>query len=197
MSQDTEEYKGYVIRIRPDDMFDNPRTAWDNLATIVCVNHPRYKLGDVQTNDVASYLQSENIAVCLPVYMYDHNNIALSTKNTYPFNDMWDAGCVGAIFVSREIVKKEYGWIKITAERKAKLIQYLQSEIEVYSNYLNGNVYGFILENEQGEELESCWGFYGYDECLTEAKSQIDYYVIERQKAQDWLDKRVLEYASA
>jgi hypothetical protein len=192
---ETEEYKDYTIKIMPDNDPMNPRTDFDNLATIVCVNHRRYNLGDVQTSEISEYLQEQNIAVCLPVYMYEHGNIALSTGNQYPFNDLWDSGCIGAIFVTRETVLKEYGWKKITPERKAKLVQYLKNEVGCYSDYLSGNVYGYEITDENGEELDSCWGFYGYDDCLTEAKSQVNYYASEVQKEDELLDNRIKEYA--
>ena len=33
--------------------------------------------------------------------------------------------------------------------------------IKSWNDYLSGNVYGFIIEDEKGEQLGSCWGFYG------------------------------------
>ena len=39
----------------------------------------------------------------------------------------------------------------------------MQAEVEDYSNYINGSVYGYVLEDNDGEELDSCWGFYGFD----------------------------------
>jgi hypothetical protein len=38
--------------------------------------------------------------------------------------------------------------------------------VSVYDDYLTGNVYGFIVEERNGddwEEVDSCWGFYGDD----------------------------------
>ena len=31
----------------------------------------------------------------------------------------------------------------------------------MYNQLLSGDVYGFITKNIQGDELDSCWGFYG------------------------------------
>ena len=42
----------------------------------------------------------------------------------------------------------------------------MESEVEVYDQYLRGEVYGYTLyEQEEDEwvEQESCWGFYGDD----------------------------------
>lgn len=50
---------------------------------------------------------------------------------------------------------------------KVKLVteyakQMLKNEVKVYDQYLTGDVYGYILE-EDGEVIDSCWGFYGSD----------------------------------
>ena len=51
------------------------------------------------------------------------------------------------------------------------------SEIETYSPYLNGDVHGYIISNESGDEVDSCFGIYGYDNAEQEAESQIAYLV--------------------
>lgn len=42
---------------------------------------------------------------------------------------------------------------------------------EEWNTYLSGDVYGFVVEDSEGEELHSCWGFYGLDYCIEEARS--------------------------
>jgi hypothetical protein len=43
--------------------------------------------------------------------------------------------------------------------------------IEVYAQWANGDVWGFIVEDSDGEELDSCWGFYGTEAAIEEGKS--------------------------
>lgn len=46
--------------------------------------------------------------------------------------------------------------------------------LETYTNYCNGNVYGYVIENEDGEHVDSCWGYYD-DNSLKEAvKEAVD-----------------------
>jgi len=95
--------------------------------------------------------------VVLPVYMYDHSGIALSTG---PFGCMWDSGQIGWIVCDNDTIKSEFGGDRDKAEKA------LCSEIEVYSEYVGGNVYGYIVEERDGddwEEVDSCYGFYGWD----------------------------------
>jgi hypothetical protein len=93
----------------------------------------------------------------LPVYMYDHSGIAL---NTTGFACGWDSGFVGWIFCERTAVDEEFG-----GDTK-KAMACLSAEVEIYSHYVSGDVWGYVLEEENGIEWEcvdSCWGFYGSD----------------------------------
>ena len=92
--------------------------------------------------------------------MYDHGGITISTS---PFSCPWDSGKIGVIFVSRKKVREEYSWKVITNKRKNQIIQYLKSEITTYDQYIRGDVYGYRVIDSDGEELDSCWGFFGED----------------------------------
>ena len=50
----------------------------------------------------------------------------------------------------------------------------MESEVKQYSQYLEGDVYGFAIEDPDGNDMDSCWGFYGHAYCLQEAKSIAD-----------------------
>jgi hypothetical protein len=73
----------------------------------------------------------------------------------------FDSGQIGFIFVSKEKARKEYG--KLTKAALVKVEKYLAGEVEVYDQYLSGDVYWFKKVDENGEVLDSCGGFYGYD----------------------------------
>jgi hypothetical protein len=46
--------------------------------------------------------------------------------------------------------------------------------VKTYSQFLSGEVYGYIVEMGD-ENVDSCWGFYGLDDTISEAKSVADY----------------------
>jgi hypothetical protein len=50
---------------------------------------------------------------------------------------------------------------EITEVLSNKAEEILISEVETYDQYLRGNVYGFILETNDGKHIDSCYGFYG------------------------------------
>jgi len=166
---------GRVIQLIQDEDAMNPRTEWDNLGTMVCF-HKRYTLGDEKHgyNDddysgwdelKAAIIRAENVAVILPIYMYDHSGITIRTT---PFSCRWDSGQIGFIFISKAKVRKEYSKKRISKQLRDKITTYLIGEVETYDQYLTGDTYGFktyanaeAFEAEQEED--SCWGFFGHN----------------------------------
>ena len=167
--------KDKVLKIFIDESPENPRTAWDNLGTMVCF-HKRYDLGDNHNYSSSDYdswdemesaiIKQEDVAVILPLYLYDHSGI---TMNTTGFSCGWDSGQVGFIFVSRETLRKEYSVKRISNKIVEKATKLLIGEVETYDQYICGDVYGFKVFKvetcdkgcEHEEEIDSCWGFFG------------------------------------
>lgn len=111
----------------------------------------------------------DDLFIALPLYLYDHGGITMSTG---AFGCPWDSGQVGFIYISREKAAME--WPTDTEERA---VACLKSEVEHYDEYLTGNVHGYTVERgtlgkttfaDGTEELtirwdddDSCWGYYG------------------------------------
>lgn len=150
----------HVIEIIQDENPESPRD-WDNLGTMACF-HRRYKLGDTHSldiEDVTAIAKSDQY-LSLPLYLYDHSGI---TMNTCGFSCPWDSGQVGIIFVSKDRIRKEYGWKNITGARAQKIYTYLNNEVKIYDMFLTGQVYGFVVKDNKDNVIDSCWGFYGDD----------------------------------
>ena len=102
----------------------------------------------------------------LPLYLYDHSGITISAG---PFSCLWDSGQVGWIFAPRKAVLEGWGGKRMTKSLLKKVEKCLQGEVEVYDQYLRGEVYGFKTVKytrcdkgcEHEEVLDSCWGFLG------------------------------------
>lgn len=103
----------------------------------------------------------------LEAYIHSGVRLALSMEGNFP-DRAWDVSQLGLVFVSKK------AWPTKEKARKAAL-----SLIETWNDYLSGNVYGFRVENDAGENLESIWGFSGdYDAeggALSEARSVVDH----------------------
>ena len=150
-----------VLKVKFDYDAESPR-KWDNLGKMVCW-HRRYNLGDDHDFKTPSDFQreiNERNAIILPLYLYDHSGI---TMNTTGFSCPWDSGQVGYIYALKEDVKREYGVKRISKKLKEMVERQLVAEVEVYDQFIQGNTFGFVLEDEDGNEIDSCWGFIGDD----------------------------------
>lgn len=193
MSESLEviEYKGLSIKIYPDISPDSPRD-WDNLGIMLCA-HRRYNLGDKDTLiNLSNYSSWDEIekaveeeygkSIILPLYLYDHSGITISTK---PFSCPWDSGRVGLIFAPYSKIRSEYSCKRISAKIRDKAMKVLEGEVATYDQYVRGEVYGYVVESNNrsiqsiidDDVAGSCWGFYGMDYCISEAKSVADYVV--------------------
>jgi hypothetical protein len=165
----------HKVRVFYDNDPESPR-EWDNLGTMVCF-HPRYDLGDKHSYDKRSELkndimENENVHTILPLYLYDHSGITISTS---PFSCQWDTTQVGFIFISKEKVKSE-------GIDETKVEEYLKNEVKTYDQYLRGEVYGYEIIKvttcnlgcEHEEFIESSYGYYDENECM---ENGVDYLV--------------------
>ena len=212
--KDKEDNK-YILTVEQDENAENPRD-WDNVCTMVCF-HRRYNLGDKHNYDDSDEFFDDILHdVCEMKYedfqelsteekyrlayesnkiyikelnLYDHSGLTISTSSGHPYNDRWDASCVGWIYVSKE--KTMAQWDEIPEENWREIAAYyVNKEVKVYDQYLRGDVYGYkltekviyqekcphcgkvIREYENEEEVESYQGFYG--DCIEE-NGIIDY----------------------
>lgn len=173
---ETIDYKGFTIEIHLEEQSESPR-KWDNLGAMICF-HKRYNLGDEHNLEVEDLLEEvESAAVALPLYLYDHSGISMSTNRNYPFNCPWDSGQVGYIYVTKEDVLKEYNWQRLTKKRIKQIEDYLRGEVEIYDQYIRGEVYGYVVEDKDEEHVDSCWGYYDKEYMVQQAKDNIDYQI--------------------
>ena len=152
---------------------ESPR-EWDNLGHIVAF-HRRYTFpqeGEEKYSnpeEFDAWMKAHKAIVVLPIYMLDHSSIAMQTT---PFGGLYghfDSGQIGYIYATYAQIRKEMRVKKITPEVIEKVKEILRSEIETYSQYVDGNVWGYILGtitkcnhgDEHFDETDSCWGFFG------------------------------------
>ena len=78
-----------------------------------------------------------------------HSGVAYNTSG---FSCRWDSGHIGFIYVAKNQLREDYGWTRITSKRRKKVEGWLAGEIKVFSQWANGNVYGFQLYYHDVEE---------------------------------------------
>jgi hypothetical protein len=197
-------HAGVRVKIVQDQDAMNPRKEYDNnVGRMVCW-HRRYDLGDEHSYDINDFRTREDalkhlaedhgpIAVLLPLFLYDHSGITISTSS---FSCPWDSGQVGFIFCTRAKAIETWGKKRLTKKVIEQVTKCLISEVETYDQYLTGDVYGFVIEtlvrdddgetieDADGEELDSCWGFFGLEYAIAEGKQAAEYAGTKRAAAE-------------
>jgi hypothetical protein len=180
--------KKYELKIEQDDDPMNPRTDWDNVTTMVCF-HPSYNLGDKTDykkdsfgswGELKAQIESDyNVLMIKPLRLYDHSGITISTSNSYPFNDRFDSMMVGWVFVEEKKLELMCG--KDYDRSEETLSKMIEGDVETYDKYITGEVYRYSiyeietcsLGHTHKNHVEGCGGYYGEDECRSEAESML------------------------
>lgn len=130
----------------------------------------------------------------IPVHAYEHGGITISASGRRSGWDSFDSGQLGFVYVSHVDILAEFGKKRITKNLLERAEKVLIAEVSSYDDYLTGQVYGYIIEDENGEQLDSCWGFLGeYKYCLEEAKISADYQASQIEEELKMLDKRMVD----
>lgn len=142
--------------------------------------------------------------VMLPLFLYDHSGITMSTG---PFSCRWDSGMVGIIYMSKKDALDNWGGKIMSRKVREKCIASLKASIEEYDMFLTGEVYGvcsqcFVNVAAEGDDpkweafedrgligynsnrtpiygdvgRDECWGFYGDKYAEEELESRVEQY---------------------
>jgi len=172
----TIERNGYTLRILTDDHPDSPEN-WDNLGQIAYCSS-RYTLGtEAVSNDrldeIAAGIEDGSL-IGLPVYAYVHSGATISTS---PFYCPWDSGQSGFVYCKASDAEDEWAG---DSHFRANALRVLRGEVETFDQYLRGDVYGYTITDKDGDEVDSCWGFFGIECAEEEALSALNYWATQQ-----------------
>jgi hypothetical protein len=157
------EYKDHKIDLHYSDYNEDP-TSWhtpaERGATFV-MSHKRAVVPceiDINWEDYAGWEDAAKSKakgkVIRYVDWYEHGGVAVSlVKEPIP-TDKWDSGIVGFIFGDNE--------------------DDINSAFNEWKDYVEGNVYDFIIYNKEGEEVDSLCCIYGRENVEDQAKDAVD-----------------------
>ena len=168
----------YRISIYPDEDAANPLDDWSGMGTILSLNR-RHRNFDPDRIDAA--IQSNPDAVRLSYF--EHGSCLWSVAGGQPASCRcpWDSVPFAGVWLpDRETLTEaaRYGG----RTRQIFLRKRARQACDAYSQWCNGDIYGFVVEQvtscpgccEAGKLLvASVWGFYGRESCLEEARSVI------------------------
>ena len=129
----------------------------------------------------------DEVIAILPVWIYEHSGITLrasAERPGYPFTCPWDAGQVGWAYVTMSVALKAgcvpgKGWSYVDSADvkhvgvydKAWFEKAITDEVALFDKWANGGFTGYVVLDEDGDHLDSCWGYDDEDYCREEAKS--------------------------
>src|SRR5699024_12842037 len=89
-----------------------------------------------------------------PISKFEHGQVSYSVG----VSQGWDSGVVGLAMVNINDVKKEYGASVLSKGLKEKIHAILNSELESYNVWINGEVYTVSLLDFDGSIIDSLSG---------------------------------------
>ncbi len=188
---ETYKHAGLTVEIHADDSPESPR-EWDNAGKLVIYGGGNYislnELGGTYfpTQDYSGWDElDKKVCECypgcelLPVFRYEHSGVAYNTTGFALYDSVgWDWARVGFILCERDTMIREWGKKLATRKVREQARACLNAEVETYSQWANGEVYGYIIKDENGHDMDeladSCWGFYGFEYVKQEAESAAD-----------------------
>lgn len=160
-NKETHEIKRIIVQ--QDYNAENPRD-WGNLCTIVSV-HGNWDISDkghsMSREEMEEWLSSAKKEVekgelhMRPVYMYDHSGQTISLED---FKDPWDSGVCAIIYMEKATALEANS--TLTDDNwKQYANKCMQDEIEVYNDYISGDVHYIRVEKANTKwHLDVCTG---------------------------------------
>ena len=163
----------YKIEIVPDEDCESPRGDDCNLGTFVTWMR-NYRSPDdnpwptpAEMEEDEDYKRADAAGLVSPVYCYIHGGTAYSLN---PFSCPWDSGRAGTIFCTPEDADEIWGK---GAWDRDRVMKEFAAEVETYTSWANGDCHGFRIVGEDGEEVDSCYGFYSEDDARAAAEDAL------------------------
>ncbi|MDF1699849.1 MAG: hypothetical protein P1V36_01635 [Planctomycetota bacterium] len=166
-----ETYKGYTIQVVADEHYEADHLYENDAVFALTTNSgyfhlygPDYKdLADAAAGDINVVTEYE----AFDLHAYVHSGVQFSLTE---FSCQWDSGPCGYVYVKRGL---DFGG---TNEEIA------EGFVRTLNAVFSGDVYGFIVLDPEGEEVESCFGFVNdsdevdvWGDALTAARAVVDY----------------------
>jgi hypothetical protein len=166
-----------TIRIEHDQDCESPLEHDDIVITYK--KGSRYTLGNTpveqeEFEQLVARIQSGEL-IGLPVYAYVHSGVALKASSWAGLlpqgHAEWDSGLSGVAYITKATALEWHGGKIVTKKIRESCLKSLEGSVEAFGRWLNGECYGYVIEDEHGDEIDSCWGFVGHEYALEQAKA--------------------------
>ena len=190
------ERAGRTVILCCDPEAESPRDNDGCLAVMACW-HRSVNLGDRQIEGTSKErlieeleAEGDKVLAIVPIWIYQHSGIFLhaqAEKPGYPYNCPWDSGQVGWAYVLKSTAEKlgcvgAYGGAE-GGDWTDRYEHNITQEVEVYDRWQRGEFAGYIVEDDDEEQLDSCFGFDDVDYCRTEAREAATRHASRQKRA--------------
>jgi hypothetical protein len=173
-----QDGQNYRIGIYADPHEPNPLDDWCEMGTILSLNRKHVNFDSAGVEDAI-----ENNPDAVPLSYFEHGQSLWAVAGELPSacRCPWDSVAFAGVWLpdteTLTSAKNYGGRIRRYLMRKRA-----RQACQAYNQWCNGDVYGYEIEHvvscsHCGEEstvmVDSCWGFYGLDYCLDEAKNAL------------------------
>lgn len=177
---------GNLVTIQYDWDCESPRRSYDNLGHFLtwmsrynspdenCYDYPDELAGDLgiydedgNNGDLLDLIRGMNGMgwVAMPVSKMEHSDVVYRTGDPRQFVGAypWDAGYVGLIYASANEICEHFMVDEVTEDIRKRAEEVLTGEVELYSDWADGACYEYVMYDIDGNEVDACSGFIGYD----------------------------------
>ena len=117
----------------------------------------------------------EGPLIGLAVYTYMHSSTHMSTRSWLgrAHHAEWDSGQSGFIYITEKAALEWMGGKRMTKAKLSQVYKNLEGIVEEFGRWVNGETYAYDIVGPGGLVIDSCCGFIGMDNLLTEARSAV------------------------
>jgi hypothetical protein len=162
---ESKKIKDFTVEIHSDSDCENPLEMCEEIATVYQYGRKNYRTPIFTGHSERSHLL----------------HLANKIHPDFPDDEKLDAhleAIVEKYFVRSQITTQDYTFLEIVtnvsdwAKEGSKLSaqEYADSLAKAYSIWLNGECVGFITKDKDGNEIDSCWGFYSSEDAYQAAQ---------------------------
>lgn len=200
---ETYRHAGFTVELYSDYDAGNPYREWDQASEILS-DVRDYDLGGDVPHPESWYRETPSSAV-MSRYLTLFGGYALAIPWT--FQDYGSGGV--RVWLTTPDEDRASGYLVMTYEAAAEFDSLEQAEacaraeFDNFRTWIEGEVIGYVVKADNGDVIDSCWGFYGeLDYVKTEANQAAEYEASERARLRQlpWLptfgklEKDRLEY---
>ena len=172
---ETYQHLGQTIELHMDDCGDHEcPLEYDNDGVRFVTFERNSTLSDYHDfsspEDAADWANDNGFEM-FNLFKYEHGRVAYAITG---FGCPWDSGQAGYILV------RTADYCHENSPTTAKIAQGMA---DMVTTWCNGDYCGFVVQDSQSNNVDSCWGFDSAEYCKAEAESAAEHYAREARKA--------------